>query len=219
MSSARKPPRRWHFCFTKSLYGGFFTALRAMRFYKHIKHSITLLSTRLPPLLFVFYLKNKLSWESYVTHISMFFDFMCPPSGTHKKFFSATHAWYCATYRFYPARSTIFVALICAFRLRITHTSLRLFTHALTCALHEMRNFFKAILHEMQKFSTNQKIFFANAPLTWNVDTNWQIETGEINKKWQIGLAAKCTRAYTTLTSILNPSPSSSPLPSNSGSK
>ena len=86
-----------------------------------------------------------------------------------------------------------------------------------------------------------KKIFFANAPLTWNVDTNWQIEmseidtnwqielaeickkwqieTGEINKNWQIGLAAECTRAYTTLTSILNPSPSSSPLPSNSGSK
>ena len=86
-----------------------------------------------------------------------------------------------------------------------------------------------------------KKIFFANAPLTWNVDTNWQIEmseidtnwqielaeickkwqigTGEINKNWQIGLAAECTRAYTTLTSILNPSPSSSPLPSNSDSK
>ena len=144
---------------------------------------------------------------------------MCPPSGTHRKFFSATHAWYCATYRFYPARSTIFAALICAFRLCITHTSLRLFTHALTCAFHEMR-----------KFSTTQKIFFANAHLTWNVDTNWQIELaeickkwqiemGKINKNWQIGLAAECTRNYTTLTSILNPSPSSSPLPSNSGSK
>ena len=81
-------------------------------------------------------------------------------AGHTENFFSATRAWYCATYRFYPARSTIFAALICAFRLCITHTSLRLFTHALTCAFHEMLNFFKAILHEMRNFSTTQKNIF-----------------------------------------------------------
>ena len=104
-------------------------------------------------------------------------------AGHTENFFSATRAWYCATYRFYPARSTIFAALICAFRLCITHTSLRLFTHALTCAFHEMR-----------KFSTTQKIFFANAHLTWNIDTNWQIEMSEIDTNWQIELAEICKK-------------------------